>query len=83
MEHEQMGLGCFADLPAKDQEALDIFAGWGELVGLRLDHIMKMQDQPPVRRECGKLGRIRRVRARIDKTCVTPAAQCSPSSGMP
>jgi len=62
--HEQMSLRCFADLPAKDQEALDIFAGRGDLVGLRLDHIMKAQDQPPVRRERGKLGRIRRVRAK-------------------
>ena len=62
--HEQMSLRRLADLPAKDQEALDIFAGRGDLVGLRLDHIMKAQDQPPVRRERGELGRIRRVRAK-------------------
>jgi hypothetical protein len=37
--HEQMSLRCLADLPAKDQEALDISAGRGDLVGLRLDHI--------------------------------------------
>src|SRR6202011_5616835 len=47
-----------------DQEALDIFAGRGDLVRLRLDHIMKTQDQPPVRRERGELGRVRRVRAK-------------------
>ena len=62
--HEQMSLQCLADLPAKDQEALDIFAGRGDLVRLRLDHIMKAQDQPPVRRERGELGRVRRVRAK-------------------
>src|ERR1700726_3117259 len=61
--HEQMSLRCLADLPAKAQEALDIFAGRGDLVGLRLDHIMKAQDQPPVRRERGEVGRVRRVRA--------------------
>src|SRR5258707_15591605 len=54
--HEQMSLRCLADLPAKDQEALDIFAGRGDLVGLRLDHIMKALDQPPVRRERVELG---------------------------
>jgi len=59
--HEEMSLRCFADLPAKDQEALDIFAGRSDLAGLRFDHIMKAQDQPPVRRELGKLGRVRRV----------------------
>ena len=59
-----MSLSCLADLLAKDQEALDIFAGRGDLVGLRLDHIMKAQDQPPVRRERGELGRVRRVRAK-------------------
>src|SRR4029077_2968282 len=58
-----MSLRCLADLLAKDQEALDIFACRGDLVGLRLDHIMKAQDQPPVRRERGELGRVRRVRA--------------------
>jgi hypothetical protein len=62
--HEQMSLRCFADLAAEDQEALDIFAGRGELVGLRFDHIMKAQDQPPVRREGGELQRGRRVRAK-------------------
>jgi len=36
-----MSLSCLADLLAKDQEALDIFAGRGDLVGLWLDHIMK------------------------------------------
>jgi hypothetical protein len=54
--HEQMSLRCIADLPAKDQEAFDIFAGRGDLVGLRLDHIMKALDQPPVRRERVELG---------------------------
>jgi len=53
-----------ADLPAEDQEPLDISAGRGDVVGPRLDDIMKAQDQPPVRRELGKLGRIRRVRAK-------------------
>jgi hypothetical protein len=62
--HEQMSLRRLADLPAKDQEALDIFAGRGDLVGLRLDHIMKAQDQPPVRRKRCELGRVRRVRAK-------------------
>ena len=62
--HEQMSLRCLADLPAKDQEALDIFAGRGDLVGLRFDHVMKSQDQPTVRAECGQLGRVRRVRAK-------------------
>ena len=47
--HEQMSLRRLADLPPEDQEALDIFAGRGDLVGPRLDHIMKAQDQPPVR----------------------------------
>ena len=42
--HEQMSLGCLADLLAKSQEAVDIFAGRGDLVGLRLDHIMKAKD---------------------------------------
>jgi hypothetical protein len=32
---------------------LDIFTGRGDLVGLRFDHIMKAQNQPPVRRELG------------------------------
>jgi len=49
--HEQMSLRRLADLPPEDQEALDIFACRGDLVGL-------------VRRECGELGRIRRVRAK-------------------
>ena len=62
--HEQMSLGCLADLLAKSQEAVDIFAGRGDLVGLRLDHIMKAQDQPPVWRERGELGRVGRVRAK-------------------
>jgi hypothetical protein len=62
--HEQMSLRCFADLPAEDQEALDIFAGRGDLVGLRFDHILKAQDQPPVPREGSELGRVRRVRAK-------------------
>ena len=35
------------------------FAGRGDLVGLRLDHIMKAQDQPPVPRERGELGWVR------------------------
>ena len=61
--HEKMSFRCLADLPAKDQEALDIFAGRGDLVGQRFDHIMKAQDQPPVRRERGELGRVRRGRA--------------------
>ena len=39
--HEQMSLRSLADLPAEDQEALDVFAGRRALVGLRLDHIMK------------------------------------------
>jgi hypothetical protein len=39
--HEQMSRRRRADLAAEDQEALDIFAGRGALVGLRLDHIMK------------------------------------------
>jgi hypothetical protein len=61
--HEQMSLRRFADLPAKDQEALDIsrvgaiWSGW-------LDHVMKAQDQPPMRRERRKVGRFRRVRAK-------------------
>jgi hypothetical protein len=36
----------------------------GRGVGLRLDHIMKAQDQSPVRRERGELGRVRRGRAK-------------------
>jgi hypothetical protein len=40
------------------------FTGRGDLVRLRLDHIMKAQDQPPVRRERGELGWVRRVRAK-------------------
>ena len=43
---------------------LDIFASRRDLAGLRLDHIVKAQDQPPVRREGGELGRVRRGRAK-------------------
>ena len=62
--HEQMSLRRLVDFAAKDQEALYIFAGRGKLVGLRLDYVMKTQDQPPVRRKRGELGRVRRVRAK-------------------
>jgi hypothetical protein len=62
--HEQMRLRHSAELPAKGQEPFNISAGRGDLVGLRLDHIMKAQDQPPVRRERGELGRVRRCRAK-------------------
>ena len=41
--------------------SLDIIAGRGDVVVLRLDHIMKSEDQPPVRRERGELRRIRRT----------------------
>jgi hypothetical protein len=62
--HQQVNLRCLADLPAKGQEALDIFAGRGNLVGLWLDYIVKAKDQTPVWRERGELGRVRRVRAK-------------------
>ena len=62
--HEQMSLRSLADLPAEDQEALDVFAGRGDLVGLRIDHIVKAQDQSPVRCERGELGRVGCVRAK-------------------
>jgi hypothetical protein len=75
--HEQMSLRCLPDLPAKDQEALDIFAGRGDLAWPRLDHIMKAQDQPAVWRERGKLGGSREFGPRMDKMCVTPAPEYS------
>jgi hypothetical protein len=62
--YEQMSLRRLVDLPAEEQEALDIFTGRGDLVGLRFDHIVKAQDQPPVRCERCELGRVGRVRAK-------------------
>lgn len=73
--HEQMSLRCFADLPSKGQEALNIFAGRGAVARALLDHITKALDQPPVRRERGKRRRVCAFGPRIDKTCVTPAAE--------
>jgi len=62
--HQQMGFGCFADLPPKGEESLDILAGRAELIGLRYDHIMKAQDQSLARCKRGKLRRVRRRRAK-------------------
>ena len=42
-------------------EALDIGAGRGDLVGERFDHVMKAQDEAPVRHKFGELGRVGRV----------------------